>query len=73
MELPDTAEAALQLAIYRPPHTAVIASRRCADLYHLNVIDENLQDLESNPTRFVVLSQEAVVPEDINPSKYGIC
>ena len=63
MELPDTAEAARQLAIYRPPNTAVIASLRCADLYQLSVLDESLQNLESNPTRFVVLAREPVFPE----------
>ncbi|CAD7697247.1 unnamed protein product [Ostreobium quekettii] len=69
MELPDTAEAARQLAIYRPPNTAVIASRRCADLYQLSVLDENLQDLENNPTRFVVLAREPAALEGVDPAK----
>ncbi|GMH45422.1 hypothetical protein BSKO_13379 [Bryopsis sp. KO-2023] len=69
MELPDTAEAARQLALLRPEHTAVISSRRCAYLYNLKVLDDTIQDKENNPTRFVALAREQIVPEDIEPSK----
>lgn len=37
MELPDTAEAARQLAVLHTKDTAVIASRRCIYLYNLKV------------------------------------
>lgn len=69
MELPDTAEAARQLAILRPEATAVISSGRCAYLYNLKVLDDTIQDREINPTRFVVIAKEQVVPNDIDPSK----
>lgn len=54
----DTAGAALMLANERPKATAVIASRLCAELYGLEVLKDNIEDHESNSTRFVVLSRE---------------
>lgn len=53
----DTAGAAIMLREQRPPATAVIASRLCADLYHLEILQENIEDDDSNTTRFVVLSK----------------
>lgn len=53
----DTAGAAIMLREQRPPATAVIASRLCADLYHLDILQENIEDDDSNTTRFVVLSK----------------
>ena len=40
--------------------TAVIASRRCADLYGLEVLEESIQDLKFNYTTFVVASRTHV-------------
>ena len=54
----DTAGSAKMLSEDRPEATAVIASRLCADLYHLEVIQEDIEDHESNATRFVVLSKK---------------
>ena len=54
----DTAGAADMLREQEPPSTAVIASRLCADLYRLEVLEENIEDDHSNRTRFVVLSRE---------------
>ncbi|MFA5106557.1 MAG: prephenate dehydratase [Candidatus Micrarchaeia archaeon] len=54
----DTAGAALMLANERPKATAVIASRLCAELYGLEALKDNIEDHESNSTRFVVLSKE---------------
>lgn len=53
----DTAGAAVMLREQKPAATAVIASRLCADLYHLEVLKENIEDNDSNRTRFVVLSK----------------
>ncbi len=54
----DTAGAAAMLANERPKAAAVIASRLCAELYELEVLKENIEDHESNNTRFLVLSRE---------------
>jgi prephenate dehydratase/chorismate mutase len=53
----DTAGAAVMLREQRLAATAVIASRLCADLYHLEVLKENIEDNDSNRTRFIVLSK----------------
>lgn len=55
---PDTAGAAKMLAEDRPRGAAAIASAACADLYGLEVLKEDIEDLERNVTRFVVLSRE---------------
>ncbi len=54
----DTAGAAKILSETRPDATGVIAHRLCADIYHIDVIKENIEDHESNATRFIVLSRE---------------
>jgi prephenate dehydratase/chorismate mutase len=54
----DTAGAALMLREQKPAATAVIASSLCAELYHLQILKENVEDSDSNKTRFVVLSRE---------------
>ncbi len=55
----DTAGAAIMLREQRPAATAIIASKLCADLYHLEIVKENIEDHPSNSTRFVVLSRQA--------------
>ena len=54
----DTAGAALMLVNERPKATAVIASKLCAEIYGLEILKENIEDQESNSTRFLVLSKE---------------
>jgi prephenate dehydratase len=51
----DTAKAAEDLANGTlPDTTAVIAPRRCAELYGLEILEESIQDLKYNYTTFVV-------------------
>ncbi|MCP4664734.1 MAG: bifunctional chorismate mutase/prephenate dehydratase [Deltaproteobacteria bacterium] len=54
----DTAGAAQMIAEKRPKACAAIASRLAAELYDLEAIKENIEDLESNMTRFLVLSRK---------------
>lgn len=54
----DTAGAAMMLSNERPKAAAAIASRLCAEIYDLEVLKENIEDHESNNTRFVVLAKE---------------
>jgi prephenate dehydratase/chorismate mutase/prephenate dehydratase len=55
----DTAGSALMLSRDKPVAAAVIASKLCAELYNLDVVKENIEDENSNTTRFVVLSKTA--------------
>ncbi len=51
----DTAKAAADLASgVLPDTTAIIASRRAAELYGLEILEESVQDLKFNYTVFVV-------------------
>lgn len=55
MPYADTAKAAEDLHKgILPDTTAVIAPRRCAELYDLEILEESIQDLKFNYTTFVV-------------------
>ncbi|MBN1641531.1 MAG: prephenate dehydratase [Anaerolineae bacterium] len=51
----DTAGSARELAEHPDPQTGVIASALAADLYGLQILDEDVEDLPFNYTRFFVL------------------
>ena len=59
----DTAGAARMLSDERRESACVIADSLCAELYHLKVVSENIEDHASNATRFVVLSQQGSADE----------
>src|SRR6218665_2459637 len=54
----DTAGAAKLVSETADRSMAALAPRLAADLYGLTIIAENVEDTESNMTRFVVLSRE---------------
>lgn len=58
----DTAGAAKMVAERGDRHVAALAPFLAADLYGLDIIEENVEDADHNTTRFVVLSREAKVP-----------
>ena len=71
VEYPDTAKAAADLASGTlPATTAVIAPLTAAEVYHLDVLEESIQDLKFNITNFVVA--EALVSRKRNPQKSNI-
>ena len=53
----DTAGAAKMLVEDMPQASAVIASSFAAEFYNLEVIKENIEDLHTNRTRFLILSK----------------
>jgi prephenate dehydratase len=61
----DTAGAAAYVAELRDPTVAAIAPRIAADLYGLQVIEDNVEDAHDNTTRFVVLSKQPLEPATI--------
>lgn len=59
----DTAGAAELVARRRLPGEAAIASRRCAEVYGLSVLSEDIQSVKGNFTRFLAFRREGdVVP-----------
>ena len=54
----DTAGAAKMLAEKKPKRTAALASKLSAKLYNLEIMKGNVEDLDRNMTRFLVLSRE---------------
>lgn len=57
----DTAGAARQVSEMGDKSMAALAPRLAADLYGLEILAENVEDHESNLTRFVVLSRDKLV------------
>ena len=53
-EADDTAEAARRLSEGKLPNTAaVVGSNYCAELYDLNIVEEDIHDLKNNLTLFL--------------------
>jgi len=58
IEWPDTAKAAQDLSAGKlTPDTAVIAPLACANLYNLQILEENIQDLKFNFTTFLAVKK----------------
>ena len=62
----NTAVAAEELAASGRRDAAVIASRECADLYGLDILERDVSDATSNYTRFILISQTCEVYADAN-------
>jgi prephenate dehydratase len=58
----DTAGAAKLVSETGDTSMAAFAPKLAADLYGLDILAENVEDTETNVTRFVVLSRDASVP-----------
>ncbi len=54
----DTAGAAKMLAEKKPAASCAIASSLAASYYNLEIVKENIEDLDTNQTRFLVISKE---------------
>lgn len=68
VESEDTALSAKQIARHGSKHTAAIAGKLAAELFHLDIIAPNIHSLKKNYTRFLVLRNESedYIAEDAN-------
>ena len=62
----DTAGAAKDLAASKSPHTAALAPTKAAELYGLEVLAEQVEDIPFNYTRFFLLGNEDPQPGEYN-------
>jgi prephenate dehydratase len=69
IEEKDTAEVAKRINEQQIKGVAAIASKMAADLYHLDVIADDIQTIKNNSTRFFVLKKGHDSP--YHPSKVG--
>lgn len=58
----DTAGAVRLLRDRQDPSLAAVASRRAAQVYQMEILDQDIEDSHSNITRFLVISREPEVP-----------
>jgi prephenate dehydratase len=56
----DTAGGAKLIREGEQRHAAAIASRRAAEVFQLEILQEGLQDFDSNITRFFVIARQAI-------------
>jgi len=59
----DTAGAAQKILEIGNIENCAVASRLAAEIYGLDIIEEDVQDENHNTTRFLILSKEAHIPE----------
>ncbi|MFQ5409195.1 MAG: prephenate dehydratase [Anaerolineales bacterium] len=59
----DTAGAVKSLAESGHRDHAAIASRRAAEVYSMQILDEGIEDIQANYTRFLILAREAAAPQ----------
>ncbi|MDD4545913.1 MAG: prephenate dehydratase [Oscillospiraceae bacterium] len=62
----NTAAAARMVAQSGDTSISAIASSAAAKIYDLHIIEENIQSVNENSTRFIVISRDLVIPDDAN-------
>ncbi len=62
----NTALSAKKVAEGNEEHVAAVASRLASEIYGLHIIEENINDLNNNYTRFIVISMDQSVSESAN-------
>ena len=62
----DTAGAAAYVAEKQDPTLAAISPPIAAELYGLDIVEDNVEDAHDNMTRFVILARDPVDPETLN-------
>ena len=66
VETEDTALSAKHIHQRKNKHTAAIAGKLAAELFHLEIAAENIHTEKNNYTRFLVLQREKIMVDDAN-------
>lgn len=66
----DTAGSAEELVSMQDKTHSAIASSLAAEIYDLEILEREFQDLKNNTTRFLVLSKEHIIPEFNEKNRY---
>ncbi len=72
VETEDTALSAKYVHQHKSKHTAAIASKLASELYHLEIIGEDIHTLKNNFTRFLMLQPKGVAQEVEGADKASI-
>jgi prephenate dehydratase len=72
VESEDTALSAKKIVETRNRVAAAIASEAAARLYHLNILESNIQSEKANYTRFLVLDKESSLQTKNNANKASV-
>lgn len=70
-EYSNTAAAAKYVAQQQPNGVAAICSAEAAEKYGLKILERGIQNEKNNTTRFIIISKEAILPENAN--KISLC
>ncbi len=62
----NTAAAARMVSESGDYSLCAIASRHAAEIYNLQILDDNIQTVENNSTRFIAISRELIIPKEAN-------
>lgn len=60
----NTATAAAMVAAGDDDTACAISSRKAAELYHLDIVADNIQTVSSNSTRFLAIASRCIIPPD---------
>ena len=71
VEISDTADGARRVSEEQLDDVGIIASKRAAELYGLNILSEGIETHKENYTRFLVLTRDRIEVPDTN--KASIC
>lgn len=68
----DTASVAKRISENGKPGVAAVASSAAAELFELEIIEQNIHTVKSNTTRFLILSAKTEGPQMLAPDKASI-
>ncbi len=60
----NTAAAPRMVAEKEDPTVGAVSSERAAELYGLDIIERNIQNIDNNSTRFIVITRSLTIPAD---------